>query len=146
MIDVIVNMEGISEALLTKVESAVFAALRHENAQGDINVVLTDDEEVRALNRGFRGIDASTDVLSFPAREGEEFADVPDGFLGDIAISCPRAFLQAQEYGHSPEREFCFLAVHGTLHLLGYDHMTEEDAKNMFALQEKILNDMGLKR
>ncbi len=146
MIDVIVNVENISQTVLSTVESAVSFTLSHERAEGDINVVLTDDEEIRALNSGFRGIDASTDVLSFPANEGEMLDGIPDGFLGDIAISCPRAFLQAEEYGHSSEREFGFLAVHGALHILGYDHLTEEEAKTMFALQEKILNDMGLKR
>lgn len=146
MIDVIVNVENLPQTILSTVESAVSFALAHEGAAGGINVVLTDDEEIRALNSDFRGIDASTDVLSFPANEGEALDGIPDSFLGDIAISCPRAFLQAEEYGHSPEREFGFLAVHGTLHILGYDHMTEGDTKTMFALQEKILNDMGLKR
>ncbi|MCE5234422.1 MAG: rRNA maturation RNase YbeY [Clostridiaceae bacterium] len=146
MIDVIVNLEGIDSALLETVERAAEAALLHENAEGDIDIVLTDDGEIRALNLGFRGIDAATDVLSFPAREGEALADVPDGFLGDIAISCPRAFSQAAEYGHSPARELAFLAVHGTLHILGYDHLNEADAKKMYALQDIILNDMGLKR
>lgn len=145
LIDVLVNLEGVGEALLNVAEGAVAAALRHERAEGDVNVVLTDDEEIRELNRAFRGIDAATDVLSFPAREGEDVG-IPDDFLGDIAISVPRALLQAEEYGHAPERELAFLAVHGALHILGYDHTNEEEAKNMFALQEIILQDMGLKR
>ena len=146
MIDVTVNLDGVGEALFLTVENAVAAALRHENAEGDVSVVLTDDAEIRALNKAFRGIDAATDVLSFPACEGDLITGAPDGFLGDIAISCPRAFSQAEEYGHSPAREFAFLAVHGALHILGYDHLNEEDANRMFALQEIILNDMGLKR
>ncbi len=146
MIDVIVNFDGLEKNIPAVIENAVSFALRHENAEGDIGVVLTDDAEIRSLNRSFRNIDSTTDVLSFPAKEGEEIEDIPDSLLGDIAISCPRAFLQAEEYGHSPDREFAFLAVHGTLHILGYDHLNEEDAKKMFALQEIILNDMGLKR
>ncbi len=146
MTDVIVNFDGISEALQKTVESAVARTLLHEGAEGGVNVVLTDDEEIRGLNRGFRGIDSATDVLSFPANEGEALADIPDGFLGDIAISCTRAYLQAAEYGHSAEREFAFLTVHGTLHILGYDHTTESDADEMFALQNEILKDMGLER
>ena len=146
MIDVIVKFDGLKKDIPAVVENAVSAALKHENAEGDINVVLTDDAEIQMLNKSFRNIDTTTDVLSFPANEGEEFQNIPDESLGDIAISCPRAFLQAEEYGHLPEREFAFLAVHGTLHILGYDHLNEEDAKIMFALQEIILNDMGLKR
>jgi probable rRNA maturation factor len=146
VIDVIVNFDGLKKDIPAVVESAVTAALRHENAEGDINVVLTDDAIIQTLNKNFRNIDTTTDVLSFPANEGEEIQTIPDGCLGDIAISCPRAFLQAEEYGHLPEREFAFLAVHGTLHILGYDHLNEEEAKKMYALQEIILNDMGLKR
>lgn len=146
MIDVIVNFDGLNKDIPAVVESAVTAALRHENAEGDINVVLTDDAIIQTLNKKYRNIDTTTDVLSFPANEGEEIQTIPDGCLGDIAISCPRAYLQAEEYRHLPEREFAFLAVHGTLHILGYDHLNEEEAKKMYALQEIILNDMGLKR
>ncbi len=146
MIDVIVNYDGLKTEIPTIVQNSVAAALKHENAAGDINVVLTDDVEIQTLNKNFRNIDATTDVLSFPANEGTQIETIPDGSLGDIAISCARAYIQAEEYGHSPEREFAFLAVHGTLHILGYDHLNEEDANKMYALQEIILNDMGLKR
>jgi probable rRNA maturation factor len=146
VIDVIVNFEGLTTGISTVVQNAVAAALKHEHAIGDVNVVLTDDFEIQTLNKNFRNIDTTTDVLSFPANEGAEIETIPDESLGDIAISCVRAYLQAEEYGHSPEREFAFLAVHGTLHILGYDHVNEEDANKMYALQEIILNDMGLKR
>ena len=146
MIDIMANLEGVEESLLDALESAVLQTLRHENAEGSVNVVLTDDEEVRAFNRAFRGIDKTTDVLSFAANEGEELLGEPEAFLGDIAISLPRAQAQAEAYGHSLMRELCFLAVHGTLHLLGYDHANEADESEMFGLQEKILEDMGLKR
>ena len=146
MTNVIIEFDGITEELQNTVERAVANALLHEGAEGGINVVLTGDEEIREFNRSFRGIDSVTDVLSFPANEGEAFMGIPDDFLGDIVISCARAFLQAAEYGHSAERELAFLAVHGTLHILGYDHMTQSDADGMFALQNEILEDMGLKR
>ena len=91
-------------------------------------------------------MDRPTDVLSFPAAEGGEFPAIPDSFLGDIAISLPRAEAQAEEYGHSLLRELSFLAVHGTLHLLGYDHMTDEDRAEMFARQNEILEKMRITR
>ena len=108
------------------------------------------------MNLEHRGIDKATDVLSFPLIEyvnGEpeiQPGDIdPDSgriFLGDIIISVEKAFEQAQNYGHSMERELSFLAVHGILHLLGYDHETETDEKIMFSLQEDILNETGLIR
>lgn len=146
MINITANLKGVEESLLGALESAVLQTLEHENAEGGVNVMLTGDEEVRALNRAFRGIDTTTDVLSFAANEGEELLGEPAGFLGDIAISLPRAQSQAEAYGHSLKRELCFLAVHGTLHLMGYDHANEAEESEMFALQEKILEDMGLKR
>ena len=91
-------------------------------------------------------MDRPTDVLSFPSNEGDALSAVPDGFLGDIAISIDRAKAQAEEYGHSFERELSFLTVHGCLHILGYDHMNDEERQEMFALQDKILNDMGITR
>ena len=105
-----------------------------------------DDETIHEINREYRGVDRPTDVISFPAEEGEEILAPPDGFIGDIVISYPRAEEQSAEYGHSVRRELSFLAVHGTLHLLGYDHMKEEEAGEMFALQDEILDEMGIKR
>ena len=96
--------------------------------------------------RDYRSVDRPTDVLSFPSNEGDALSAVPDGFLGDIAISIDRAKAQAEEYGHSFERELSFLTVHGCLHILGYDHMNDEERQEMFALQDKILNDMGITR
>ncbi len=127
------------------IEAAVAAALKHEGREGTVAVLITDNENIHVMNRDFRNVDAATDVLSFPSSEGE---GVPaDGdFLGDIAISLERAREQAAEYGHSLKRELSFLAVHGTLHLLGYDHMEEAEREKMFALQEKILEEMNITR
>ena len=85
------------------------------------------------------------DVLSFPALEGELLL-APPGYLGDIAICYARAVEQAKEYGHSLERELAFLAVHGALHLMGYDHMTPDEENEMVRRQEEILNKMGVMR
>jgi len=120
----------------------------------EVYVTLTDNEGIRKLNREQRGIDRPTDVLSFPLldySEGKpriEAGDIdPDSgrvCLGDIIISVEKALEQADEYGHSREREIAFLAVHGTLHLLGYDHETKDDETVMFSMQESILEEMGL--
>ncbi|MEN6563345.1 MAG: rRNA maturation RNase YbeY, partial [Christensenella sp.] len=94
----------------------------------------------------YRKIDRVTDVLTFPAWEGDAILCPPDGYLGDVAICYGRAVAQAKEYGHSLERELAFLAVHGALHLLGYDHMTQKDERVMLQKQTEILNAMGITR
>lgn len=135
-----------SEDVEAAIVKAAEAALKNRGKWGDITFSVVDDEEIHQVNREYRNVDRPTDVISFPANEGESIAALPDGFLGDIMISLPRAEAQAEEYGHSLKRELSFLAVHGTLHLLGYDHMTDEEAKEMFALQDEILNEMGITR
>lgn len=97
------------------------------------------------LNKTYRGQDRPTDVLSFSQREGD-LANPDDPLLGDIVISIDRALEQAQDYGHSPEREVAFLAVHGLLHLLGYDHEVAEDERVMMDRTEAILAPLGLTR
>lgn len=121
-------------------------------------IIVTDEAEIRRLNAETRGIDAVTDVLSFPSLDGIrgkalKKADFPfevdeDGniFLGSIVICEKRAREQAEEYGHSYMRELHYLAVHGLWHLLGYDHMTEEDKLEMRAKEEKILSKLGITR
>lgn len=132
------------EELLTGV---IRAALKEDgrHAEGDLSLVLTDDATIWALNQDYREKDAPTDVLSFSFLEGEgpHFAEEP---LGEVYISVERALMQAEEYGHSLQRELCFLAVHGTLHVIGYDHMEEADEQVMFGLTEKILTDYGVRR
>lgn len=121
-------------------------------------IIITDEAEIQRLNAEARGIDAVTDVLSFPSLDGIrgralKKADFPfevdeDGniFLGSIVICEKRAREQAEEYGHSYMRELHYLAVHGLWHLLGYDHMTEEDKPEMRAREEKILSKLGITR
>ena len=115
-----------------------------------ISLVLTDDAGIAALNRDYRGRDEPTDVLSFPQLDAVDDAMIlpPDApvMLGDIVVSLPRAAQQAREYGHSLNREVAFLLVHGLLHLLGYDHLTPEESREMEARQEDILNSLGLTR
>jgi probable rRNA maturation factor len=122
------------------------AGLTHLNlADAEVSVLLTDDAGIAALNAQYRGRPEPTDVLSFAQREGEG-ADPADPVLGDIVISVERAARQAEEYGHSLAREVAFLAVHGLLHLLGYDHETPADEAEMMRETEAILAPLGLTR
>lgn len=110
----------------------------------EVNVTICDDEEIHLINKAHRGIDRPTDVLSFPFYD----FDNPEimTLLGDIIISRDTAYRQAQEYGHSAKREFCFLAAHSALHLLGYDHETDDERTEMEAKQREILDKLGIKR
>ena len=128
--------------------------------EAQVEVVITDNASIHEVNKEFRGVDAPTDVLSFPMIEYEEPSDFdwleeadeyfhPDTgelMLGDMMISAERVIEQAQAYGHSIEREFAFLTVHSLLHLCGYDHMTPEEEQEMIAKQEFILNQLGITR
>ncbi len=133
------------------VRRSVIAALEYEGFYNDaeVSVTFTDNEGIRRINSEFRGIDKPTDVLSFPLTDfeggDEPPTDEPFISLGDIVISLERAREQAEEFGHSFERECAFLCVHSMLHLLGYDHVgsDEEDAE-MRRRQSEILESMGL--
>ena len=114
---------------------------------GDVifNVIIVDNEYIHRLNKDYRNIDRETDVITFALEDDKTFN--PDiRILGDVYISIDKAKSQSIEYGHSLLRELCFLAVHGMLHLLGYDHMKKEEEEIMFKLQEEILDEMGIKR
>ena len=101
-----------------------------------------NDEEIHEMNREYRGVDRVTDVISFAFEDNNDLVYNDIRMLGDIFICIPQMKRQAIEYGHSEKRELAFLAVHGILHLLGYDHMNEEDEKIMFDLQKKIVKDL----
>jgi len=109
------------------------------------NVIIVDNNYIHELNRTYRNIDRETDVITFALFDDKTFNPV-ENVLGDIYISIDKAISQSEEYDHSLERELCFLAVHGLLHLLGYDHMKKEDEELMFKLQEDILNEVGITR
>ena len=123
-------------------------ALRREKVEGGValSLVITDDEAVQELNRQFRDVDAPTDVLAFGSGEEGDFV-TPLGesaYLGDVVISYPRAVAQAEEYGQSINRELALLAVHGVLHLLGYDHVDEAGRTEMWARQNEVLESLVL--
>lgn len=135
-----------------------YAAFPYE---AEVNLTLTDNEGIHAINKEFREIDRPTDVLSFPMlsyttpgdfafldeEESDDFnPDTGEALLGDIVISVEKVLEQAENYGHSVEREYAFLITHSMLHLFGYDHMTEEDAAVMEAKQTEILNQMNILR
>lgn len=133
-----------SEVFEKIIKENVEKTLEFESFEKDaeVSVTFTDNERIKELNSEYRNIDRETDVLSFPMDENGE-----DGVLGDIVISLEKAKQQSEEYGHSLEREVAFLCVHSVLHLLGYDHETsEEDEKEMFGKQEKILELTGYTR
>ena len=114
----------------------------------ELSVSIIDDETIHTYNKQYRGIDRPTDVLSFAFQDDEDMildSKLPTE-LGDILISYETMLRQADEYGHSIEREMCFLFTHGLLHLLGYDHMEKDDEKEMFALQNEILEGLGILR
>lgn len=154
-----ISLELDCEALAKKVAQSV---LELENCPYDsqVNLVLTDNSGIHEVNLQFRGIDAPTDVLSFPMipfetpadyqilDQDESFFDLDteELLLGDIMISAERVISQAEDYGHSIKREFCFLVAHSMLHLLGYDHMVPEEAAIMEQKQEAALEKLGITR
>ena len=113
---------------------------------GEFNVIIVGNEKIKELNREYRNIDKVTDVISFALEDDDTFK--LDGYrvLGDIYICIDRAREQALEYGHSFKRELSFLAIHGLLHLLGYDHMDKEEEEVMFSKQEEVLKRYGIER
>ena len=145
-------------------EEVISASLDYMNCpyEAQVNLLITNNEEIHQINLEQRQIDRPTDVLSFPMVEYEtpgdfeileedEYMDCfePDSgelMLGDIVISADKVLEQAEEYGHSVKREYAFLITHSMLHLMGYDHMTEEEAKEMERLQEEILNLLHISR
>lgn len=127
---------------LDLLEQAARAALDHQSADGDLTIVLTDDEQLHRLNRDFLGVDAPTDVLSFPASETDP--ETGARYLGDILLSIPRAGAQARAAGHPLEDEARLLVVHGVLHLLGHDHAEADEKAKMWKAQAEIMDRLGL--
>ncbi|MDE4083729.1 rRNA maturation RNase YbeY [Planococcus maritimus] len=151
-IDFIDETKQLDDKALAFVNKVLEHAAQHEQTgEAEVSVTFTDDESIRAINRDYRDKDQATDVISFSMEEqGEDevaiIGETGPRLLGDIIISVERTKQQAEEYGHSFERELGFLAVHGFLHLLGYDHMNEQDEKEMFGRQEEILASLGVTR
>ena len=112
----------------------------------EFNIIIIDNPRIHEMNKEYRGVDRETDVITFALEDHKdiEFEDLR--LVGDVYISIDKARSQAKDYGHSLKREISFLAIHGLLHLLGYDHMNPEDEKVMFGLQDEILDSYGIKR
>lgn len=175
LVDIIDDQAYLASGQEKLLHEVIEAAAKYLNLPEGIELDLSivSNEEIQVLNRDYRGLDKSTDVLSFAltevtsefdvdfahldlTEEAEETEDLEETefedeeaipqHLGDIIISYPRAQEQAQDYGHSLDRELAFLAVHGFLHLNGYDHQTEEEAQEMFKIQEEVLTTYGLTR
>ena len=137
------------EKIIKKVLQKCFEEENLQDKKLYVNVVLTNDENIRNINREHRQIDKPTDVLSFPMYEKEELENLKLGnedILGDMVISIERVEEQAKEYGHSFERELAYMVVHSFYHLLGYDHIKEEDKMKMRPKEENILQKLNINR
>ena len=122
-------------------------ALEYENVENAIvNIIIVNNDLIHKINLEYRGKDSATDVISFALEDDDTFIKLPIRVLGDIYISIDKAKSQADYYKHSLKRELSFLTTHGILHLLGYDHMVEEDEKVMFKKQDEILNNLDIRR
>lgn len=144
-------MQEQREPLATMLNKAINEAVRLSDGseEAEVSLLLVDNQRIHALNLEYRGVDRPTDVLSFALQEEmEEEPEIEeeDEMLGDIVISVERARDQAQEYGHSFEREIVYLAVHGTLHLLGFDHEEENDKQEMRSKEEEVMAKLKLER
>ncbi|MFT8348646.1 rRNA maturation RNase YbeY [Clostridium saccharoperbutylacetonicum] len=154
----------VKEEFVGKLKNVIEFALKEEqvNIQCEVSLVLVDNSDIKEINKDTRGIDKETDVLSFPMLEYEnkkvfkemylDYKFLPSDFdgdelvLGDIVLSLEKAMEQSKEYNHSYEREAAYLVVHSVLHLLGYDHMEDEDKKIMRNREEEILNKLNITR
>ena len=112
----------------------------------EFNIIIVDNDKIHEINRDYRDVDRETDVISFAMEDNMDIEYEDFRLLGDIYISIDKCYSQAKEYGHSKVREICFLATHGILHLLGYDHMNGEDEEKMFSLQNELLDGFDIKR
>ncbi len=136
------NQQDFLESALLQRAARLTLDLESAPVDADITIVLTDDAQLHELNKEFLGVDAPTDVLSFPASESDPETGTP--YLGDILISIPRATEQAQSSGYSVEAEVQLLVVHGTLHLMGHDHAEAEEKARMWAAQAEVMSRLGL--
>ncbi len=141
--------------LIEKVVETCFKEEKLEKTNLYLNVILTNPEKIKNINKEYRNVDKATDVLSFPMFEKNEIESIinigennpiKEDVLGDIIISIPKVIEQAAEYGHSVERELAYMVVHGFYHIMGYDHIKEEDKKIMRPKEENILSKLKLTR
>lgn len=141
----------IDDKIIENMKSVMQKAIEVESLEEficEVSLLFVDNERIREINREQRDKDTATDVLSFPQYESIKDADELDEelFLGDIVISVERAIEQAEEFGHSLERELCYLTVHSMFHLFGYDHDNDENTKEMRQMEELVLSSFGIER
>lgn len=139
-----INFFNQTEYKIREYQKVIDSVFKTINSKKTFNIIFVDEKEIQRINKEFRKIDKVTDVISFALIDDKDLVQTNE--LGDIFICVEQAKAQALEYGHSTDREFAFLAVHGYLHLCGYDHQTEAEEKEMFSLQEEILTKAGLTR
>ena len=143
------NMEIDMEIVNTVRKAAYTVSELYELNNAEVSITFTDNEHIHKINRDYRNVDRPTDVISFALNEGDEpeiEGGAPINVLGDIIISVEKAIEQAKDYGHSIEREVAFLTVHGMLHLLGYDHIEEDDRKEMRREEDFVMEKLGINR
>ncbi len=125
-------------------DSLLDLAIDKLEVDGIFSIIFIGDEKMHEMNLHYRGVDRTTDVLSFALNDSKDEIEVGIEVLGDIFVSIPKMLEQAKTYGHSAKRELSFLCIHGLLHLLGYDHMNKEDEDVMFSLQKEVLDEAGI--
>ncbi|MEA3423402.1 MAG: rRNA maturation RNase YbeY [Bacillota bacterium] len=141
------NLE-LNESVEKYIKNAIETVLEIEGVEneGEVSVTIVDNDKIRVLNSDYRKIDSETDVLSFPQYDDliNTFSDMEYLVMGDIVISADKVIEQAEEFGHSIEREFTYLVIHSMYHLLGFDHLTEEDKKSMRIKEKFVLEKMRI--
>lgn len=148
---ILYSEEKVSDDVMTAdLEKAAVLCVEKEGLPADnaeISLSFVSEEEIKELNKKYRGIDNHTDVLSFPLIEDFDCLNTEDEYmLGDVVICLPQAYRQAEEYGHSPRREIVYLFVHSVCHLLGFDHMQEDEKKEMRQREEEVMSLLDLER
>ena len=138
------NKKVLEEEILNNYVNYLVEKLKLQNCE--FNIILTNNKKIHKINKEYRGIDRETDVISFALEDNKDILYKDFRLVGDIYISMDKCYAQALEYGHSRVRELCFLATHGVLHLLGYDHMNPLDEEKMFSLQNELLDGYNIKR
>jgi len=146
MFEIINNTDNDIESIDIIDKYVDFLVQKRELENAVFNIIFVTTEEIHKINKEYRNVDRVTDVISFALEDTPDVCSVDFRMLGDIYICLDRAYEQANMYEHSNLRELCFLITHGLLHLLGYDHMEEDEEKIMFNLQEELLNEYGIKR
>lgn len=146
MFEIINNIDREIEEIDILNDYVSYVVKKLELEKCEFNIIIVDNDKIHKINKEYRNVDRETDVISFALEDNMDVKYNDFRLLGDIYISIDKCYQQATEYGHSRVREICFLATHGILHLLGYDHMEENDEKEMFKLQNELLDGYNIKR